>query len=220
MRAIVFTPDRDSEGKKDYTGAFKPEATRFAKEHAIPSENVRPIDVSKGPILRRKQVLAELGNAEAPLEVVAFFCHGTRGAIQLGFGPVSAETLAKAIAKVSAPDVVVPLYACSTASGGKATTADGPGGDGGFADLLRDALCRAGATGCRVDAHASVGHATMNPNVRRFAGDGSPIGGHGGVWLVGPKSPVWKGWRQALRGDLRFRFPLMGVGEIHEELLG
>jgi hypothetical protein len=81
-------------------------------------------------------------------------------------------------------------------------------------------LCEAGKVHCSVVAHVNAGHATHNPRVRRFEGRGSPMGGTGGSWIVAPGSKLWKPWVRALqKTDLRLRFPLMSIGEIHRELL-
>ena len=93
---------------------------------------------------------------------------------------------------------------------------DGPGGDGGFADALRDALSERGVTG-HVDAHVTTGHTTRNPHVRRFYCDGAAAG-TGGDWLVAPGSPKWRRWVTALKGDMRFRFPWLTPAEIDAAL--
>jgi hypothetical protein len=116
---------------------------------------------------------------------------------------------------------VVALYCCSTGAASSADAYAEFGGDGGFADRLRDALCVAGGVHCTVDAHTTAGHTTMNPYVRRFEGRGSRVGGVGGFDLVSPKSgDLWRRWRRALREtSLRYRFPVMSVAEIHDWLL-
>ncbi len=216
MNALIFTGDRNAPGKKDWSHAFRPEALAFMKLRKVPAERLCVIDVSAPSAARRAAVIAALNAPRTePLELIAFFCHGLRSGLQLGHGNQSAGELAAAIRACSRPDVRVALYACSAAGG------EGPGGDGGFADVLRDALCAAGATDCRVDAHETAGHTTQNPRVRRFEGGGSPVGGTGGAWLVQPGSLLWKPWVRALRGStLRFRFPTMSAAEIHRELLG
>jgi hypothetical protein len=133
--------------------------------------------------------------------------------------------LAKYIARSSERDVRVLLYCCSTASTIRALWGKSVGGDGGFADMLRDALCENGATHCRVMGHVTAGHATRNPYVRFFDGAGSPVGGAGGTDVVRPSSKLWTAWREALNGqflagsDFRFVFPTMEIGQIHEALI-
>jgi hypothetical protein len=55
--------------------------------------------------------------------------------------------------------------------------------------------------------------------VRRFEGGGSPVGGTGGTWIVGPSSPLWKPWVRALKGEMRLCYPLLSVAEVHHQLL-
>jgi hypothetical protein len=218
---IVFTPDRDSPTKPDYTKGFRPWAREFASFHgADPDVDVVAIDCSrKAPAWRARQVLEAIA-ARSRLTCVAFFCHGLVNRIQLGFTTAAVpgchvDDFARAIAeKTTWGNVVtVPLYACST----------GVDGDGGFADELRDGLCVEGDTYCRVCSHTTAGRADANPNVSRFDGMGSPVGGTGGGWIVAPGSKLWAKWNAALKaknGTLRWRFPFMSVEEVHRELVG
>ncbi len=212
MRAILFAPDRNTPGKHDAGGAFIPDSQAFAKHHGITTPIVR-VDISADDSARRAQIHTALASGSGLLETVAFFCHGYRTGIQLGYTIHNVADLARAIAASSLKNVRVILYACSTGGG------NGPGGDGAFADQLRDALCAQGATECQVDAHTTAAHATRNPYVRRFEGRGSPVGGTGGQWLVAPESKLWGVWRRGLNTDLRFRFPFMSVAQLHAELL-
>lgn len=214
--AVIFTPDRNTGRKRDYTGAFRPAALAFAKRWKIPKEDVHAIDVSRRFADRGDEVLAILRNYRA-VDTVAFFCHGLRRQIQLGFKIETVGELAEGIADAAQAKgniVHVSLYACTLASGGV-------GGDGGFADLLRDGLCAEGQIYCRVLGHDRKGHTTWSPYGRVFDGDGSPVGGMGGRWIVGPGSQIWARWRRALREtDLKYRFPYMSIREVHEELVG
>lgn len=214
---LVFTPDRDSPSKPDWSNGFKPWARAFAKFHG---GDVVEVDCSsKAPAWRAGQVLAQIAR-RSRLTCVAFFCHGFANRLQLGFSTAGlpgrhVDDLARAIAaKTTWGNIVtVPLYACTT----------GVNGDGGFADELRDGLCVAGDTFCRVESHTTAGRADANPNVRRFEGLGSPVGGTGGQWIVAPGSKLWRKWNAALkapRGTLCWRFPFMSVEEIHRELVG
>jgi hypothetical protein len=194
----------------DATGAFQPEAAAFAKLHG---GVYRKIDNRQTATKMRGDVIQAIG--ECKPSVIALCCHGWRTGIQFGFRSGNAPELAEAIALYSGSMPTVALYCCSTGGG------PGVGGDGGFADVLRDALCREGALQCHVDAHTTAGHCTRNPHVRRFEGLGSATGGAGGFYLVSPSSPLWKAWKLALsKTDLRLRFPLMGVAEIHGEIGG
>lgn len=215
MKALIFTPDRNLGDRKDYTGAFRPEARAFAALHTAPLARVVAVNVGQTATDQREQVEDAIASA-GPLELVAWFCHGFRNGLQLGHRLAHVDRLARAIAANATTSVRVALYACSTG----ASLGNGAAGDGGFADALRDALCRAGATQCQVDAHDTAAHATRNPRVRRFRGDGSPVGGTGGGWIVAPGSELWGPWRRALQQtDLRLRFPTMTVADVHAELL-
>ena len=157
----------------------------------------------------RWRLVADALAAHPGVEHVCFFCHGWANGLQL-VPMAHVADLARAIApKRPGPGPVVTLYACSAA--------DGPhlGGDGGFADALRDALCAAGATSCVVDAHVTAGHTTRNPYVRRFVG---PLAATGGEYIVAPKSPLWRRWTRALTGDLRWEFPALGDDVIRARL--
>jgi hypothetical protein len=224
VRGIAICPTRDAPGKRDVTAAFLPESRAFAKLHGV--EHVQ-IDNRAPMASRGRQTLRALTAAVERtgglLEVVAIFCHGWRDGLQLGFRAKDIPTLAGALRDLCTSDVVVALYACDAARDSDDERGDdvqdGPGGDGGFADLLRDALCREGATHCRVYAHPTTAHTTRNPHVRVFVGGGSEVGGYGGEYLVPPGSELWPTWRRALREtDLRFRFPLMSEDAVLEEL--
>lgn len=201
MTVLALYPRWDTWPRKDVTGAFRPEALEFARIHGGVASS---IDNRQSADRMRADVLATL-EAAGPVAAVAFFCHGWASGIQLGFRLPQVMELAEAIADVcpsGAP--IVPLYCCSTASGLRRSA---PGGDGGFADRLRDALCVVGATGCRVIAHSTAGHTTRNPWVRDFSGPEAAVGGS---WLVEPWGPEWRRWVRTLRGpgDERLRFPM------------
>jgi len=228
--SLVFAPKYGSPPKKprDYV-SFQGWARGFLRYHGQPKSHLVIIDNHRKPSGMRKQVLDAIAAAPdltgcAP-PVVAFFCHGYRTRIQLGFNRRQVNVLARALFKKYGPNVRVVLYACSAGNG------PGHSGDRGFADELRDALCRAGATGCQVDAHVTAGRADANPFLRRFAGDGSCTGGTGGFYLVnrtilderGRKkiNPLWPKWIAVLKkkgGDMRWRFPFMSRDEILDYL--
>jgi hypothetical protein len=114
------------------------------------------------------------------------------------------------------------LYACTTGSdndGNDANDRDkGPGGEGGMADALRNELRKAGVR-ATIFAHATKGHTTANPWVRRFDPDELA----GGDWVVEPHSELWMRWVHRLsdpRDTFRFRFPFMTAGELELELRG
>ncbi len=220
MRTLTLAPRYNTPGKHDATGAFQPERAAFSSL-IDPLACYYTVDNHATKPKMRLAILSEI-HVVAPT-LFAVFSHGWRTGIQFGFGLANVDELAVELAR-GCTSVRVALYCCSTGSG------PGVGGDGGFADMLRDALCRAGAPHCQVDAHDRSGHCCRNPFVRRFDGMGSASGGIGGHWIVAPNSALWKRWVVALKSDggpggssgplgpLRFRFPLMDVAEIHAEL--
>jgi hypothetical protein len=205
MKSIAFTPKYNTPGLHDATGAFQPEARSFAKIHG---GVVVQVDNHATKQKMRESVIETLRNMIEQPTLVAFFCHGWRTGIQLGFSSANVAELVPLFGISPA----VALYACSAGDGA------GVGGDGGFADSLRDALCRDGNVFCQVDAHTTSGHCSRNPYVRRFEGMGSSVGGAGGYYIVTPRSEQWPAWKRALMGDLRLRFPTMSVASIHAEL--
>lgn len=185
------------------------------------------MSVSQKPILERYKAVAGMLSLDAAggqtIRQVAFFCHGWSTGIQLC--PVNrVKQLALALSQLRrVGELIMTLYCCTTGSDTNSKTSeiidDGkPGGDGGFADLLRDALCAVGVTSNCVDAHTVSGHTTENPYVRRFEGHGITTGGVGGMWLVSPKSALWSKWRKSLKGDLRWEYPFLSFQNIHETL--
>lgn len=236
MKGVVFLPDRNAK-RKDYSGAFLPEAKRFVSEHGIASSTaMREIDLSSTSDQMRKAVCEAIvseSKKQGKLETVAFFCHGWKDGIQLGFQTRDIPQLARAFQGHCEQHVVVPLYACSTARDQDWHIADdidpdSMGGDGGFADELRDSLCDIGwCVHNRVVAHATVGHSTLNPWVRFFDGMGLPSGGTGGYWVIRPKGPLWKRWIAWLREqsakfedrDNQFKFPFMTPQQIRRRVV-
>ena len=228
-RVLCFVPKFNSEGKKDATGAFQPEAAAFIK--AIGGGVIYQFDNSKPMPMRRAEVMQALSSAEQDMPFfmgvtsVAFFCHGWQDGIQAGFtrktvGPLamSIDVIARKAAKRD--DVVVPLYCCSTGEDPQDDPITAAGtGDDSFADKLRDALCNFGQVHCRVVGHTTVAHTTKNPMVLFMDGMGVPDGGVGGYPPVSPKSINWAAWKKALQTtDLRYRMPYMSPAEIHDEL--
>jgi hypothetical protein len=218
---LIFAPAHNTPGKSDATGAFIPEAKRFA---SMTGGKLVLVDNRRNHGERGEAVLDALARGPGQWTTVAFFCHGLPSEIQLGFRRSTVRELAKYIARSSERNVRVLLYCCSTASTIRALFGKSVGGDGGFADMLRDGLCENGATHCRVVGHVTAGHTTRNPYVRFFDGAGSPVGGAGGTDVVRPSSKLWTAWREALNGeflapDFRFRFPYLEIGQIHEALV-
>lgn len=205
-KAVAFCPKYDTPGKRDASRAFIPETVAFNK---LWGGYYQEIDNKKPQIERKKSILYF---KRKDIDLVAFFCHGWKTGIQLGFNNNNVGELADYLVNIaSGDDLIVALYCCSVADGGQ-------DGEGGFADKLRDALCKRGCINARVTGHYTAGHTTHNPYVRVFAGEGSKYGGTGGYRLVSPKSVLWGPWKRALKTDFRLRFPTMPISEIHEEL--
>lgn len=223
---LALHPDHDSPGKKDATGAFRPEARAFDRLHTARGAPVTtvPIDNRRGKGAMRQETLDAIRchGSPAPLGCFAFFCHGLRRSLQFGLAEPDIAEFAASIVRHGTPDVRVVLYSCDVARDADREQEDdlqpGPGGEGGFADLLADAI-RAAAPGWSgwVDGHTIAGHTTKNRYVRRFRGAAD-----GGAWIVEPGSKLWRRWGDAIRGrvpsDLRLRFPLMTDDEIRAEL--
>lgn len=224
MRMLCFVPDANTTGKSDASGAFLPEARAFARFHGVSHELVIRRFPADAPIPKRRAFcVGAFDTAARPLDVVAFFCHGWRDGLQAGFLRANVLVLARMMGMHARLDAHVLLYACETGRDSDAETDDdsepGPGGDGGFADELRDA-CEALGRRVTVMGHSTAGHCLRNPYARRFA---PGAGGRGGEWYVEPEGALWQRWVRALRdprSTLRFRFPMMTPGEIAQELGG
>jgi hypothetical protein len=215
MRALLIYPTHASASKPGDAREFKREAERHAEYLSVMhgfEVVLRPFDNSQANKLRRRREVESLIRAQ-PIDVFALFGHGLERSIQTGHDLASAATLADALS-MGRKRIVVTLYACEAAD----TNTKGPGGDGGFADVLRDLLAERGVTG-HVDAHTTTGHTTKNPHVRRFWSNGVAAG-TGGDWLVAPGSPKWRKWVAALKstGDMRNAFPFLTPAEIDAKL--
>lgn len=224
MRLVIFAPDQDTPGRKDMSGAFFPEARALAQFYGAKPEDVIKRFPANAPIdQRRATCTLALRAATPPLDLIAFICHGWKAGIQAGFLKQHCLLLARIIATQCASSAHVVLYACDAARDSDVDAADdrasGPGGDGGFADTLRDA-CEVLNRQITVTAHATLGHCTQNPYVRCFA---PGTGGKGGDWYIDPRSVAWPLWSAALRdprNTLRYRFWSMTRAEIEAELHG
>lgn len=209
MRALIVRPTGNRRGLHDYSGAFLPESRRCFDWFASRGWNVGYVEVGeRDPIdpvlegiadLNARQLALGFGPA-LPLDRLLIFCHGGARALYLGGLRVTRAPgspfvrLVDALERHGSAALSVTLYACSAGGG------DGPGGDGCFADELRDRFVVQAGRSLRVDAHSTKGHTTRNPYVRRFEGE---LAGVGGSWLVRPGSQLWPVWRRALRADLR-----------------
>lgn len=202
---LAITGDRNRPGKSDYTGAFRPEARIYTQGLGRPPAVARIVEVSlgQGRPERRRAVLRAIAE-HRPTEL-AFFCHGSKLSIELGFDTTLVDRLAEALAEAGCSRVG--LYACLTALDPRR----------GFAARLRDAMVAAGLEGVRVLGHAQRGHSSRNPLKVLFEGTaGSP-----GELVVAPGSPLWRTWRarQAERDDpIRWQVLDRSPEEIRAEL--
>lgn len=222
QHALIFMPGYNAHGKRDVTGAFRPEAQKAAR--LFKKASIIEFDNRQSFVTRRQRVLTMMryeANGAGPFDVVMFFCHGWATGMQAGFNLRTVRKLAEAI-RFAAPreNVRVPLYCCSTGDDIDDTPEEAIGtGEHSFADRLRDSLCELGAVHCSVMGHTTAGHTTKNPHALRFGGAGSRFGGIGGFRLVTPGSRLWPKWRRALQNDdFRYRFPHMSAACVHEEL--
>lgn len=227
LRAIAFVPTTNAKGKKD-ADEFRREAKRWLALHNVAPDFLREFDNTDSKKRRRDEVHHHLivNGYTKPLEHVLFFCHGLKDAIQTGhasrrWGIATTRTvfdLVTIMRSVCERHVRVTLYACDAARDNDKQRSDdtkpGPGGDGGFADVLRDMMCAGGFSGGWVDAHAVSAHTTRAPYVRRFYTNGSADGAIGADWIVSPGSDLWRPWVRELKGAMRLRFPRLEVDEI------
>lgn len=210
---IVITPDRNVH-KGDFTGAFEPESQLFMR--VVPGKHTLiQFDASKSMASRRRHVFDALEALEGGNYAgVACFCHGWHNGIQAGVRLANMHDFVHLITGAVKTGIdeksvlYTALYACSTAAKGDVPeAASETGGDGGFADVMRDNFCLQGHPWCRVYGHTTPGHTTMNSQVRIFEGKGSPIGGLGGEVFVRqppPKNPLWPVWTKACAGKAPF----------------
>lgn len=246
INTIAIVPKHASQAKPGDAAEFLREARAWLKARG--GGELIVFDNSLKPRARAVEVetrLYELAKAGVRVPSVAFFMHGLRDSIQTGHtcnvrrqpGYMPVAELAKALRAVTTPAPKIPLYACDAARDGNLTRKDdqneGPGGDGGFADGLRDAMIaldHTWASGGWVDAHITPGHTTVNKLVRRFLCDPLPheitLGMPGGEWLVSPRDrALWAAWVKALgtttkKGAFRLEFPMLTTREVHAHLGG
>lgn len=206
---------------KDATGAFQPECELFIKSHGghIPVyefDNLKPMED------RFRDLCTALGAVGNHLDTLIFFCHGWSTGIQAGVTTSNLSKFVKVCQTALAKEVMILLYCCSTGADNLKATTDrdkGPGGDGGFADLLRDQLSNAGHLPIAY-AHTVAGHTTKNEYVRVF----TPGAQKGGDWVVEPGSGLWGQWKKALidtpkgRMPVRFGFPFWSAEQLEVEL--
>lgn len=214
---LVFAPMHNTKGKVDAKYAFQPESKGFCYAHGEAAP-VKLFDNSKPMPARFSEVMGWIDACKpSSVDTLATFCHGFKAGLQIGATLVNVGRFAAALQRVLAPSPRVILYSCDAArdddNDRNDDTEPGPGGEGGFADKLRDELVKRGVM-ATIFAHATTAHATMNPYVRRFDHDDLA----GGRWIITPHSELWGAWTNALRGPMRFKFPFMSQAEIEAEL--
>lgn len=216
------TPGRNPETGRVWRDGdeFISEAIAYKHFHGTPGSLMFAIDNRQKPaerFCRTLQCLHPRDGIERRLSALTVFCHGFRTGLQIGVDMSNLQEFCEALALTSAPELTVTLYACSAGADADLDVVDetvtGPGGIGGFADMLCDMLGSMKVR-ARVLAHATRGHCTRNPYVREF----HPDIRRGGDWLVDPIDRRWRLWRQALEGELRFRLPRLSKDEVHAAL--
>jgi len=229
---LVLYSNKNSRGKHDATGAFIPEAKKFAKLHAVPKENVIGMKLVGVPKWKRKErTLNIIHNAGTyrDLDAIACFGHGWPNGIQFGLTRPDISTLCALLKRKAAKDLKIVLYACLAAENDVRDSKRvelGPATDGGFADELRDQMVRECIKYGWVDGHKTAGHTSWNPYLVRFRCDAvmsELCGAVGGAWLVQPGSEYWSKWISKLKvnaAGMRYRFPFMSELQIKAELAG
>ena len=217
MESVVIYSSKNVKGRRDATGAFIPEAKRFAKINNVPEENMLAVPCVGMKAEKRREIVLdffdEIGTRR--VDMIAWFGHGWSHGIQFGFNKRNIEDLVKALPITEHKHV---LYACSTASTNKNTrNIKMPGTDGGFADTLRDTMLNYDFTSGWVDGHLQPGHTTRNPYMIRFMVEEGNT--KGGSYIIEPGSGLWSIWVKALKTDFRFKFPFMPVKEIQKYLV-
>lgn len=196
-KAYVSYPAYDTTGKKDSSGAFRPEAMRLIKALGLRA-TANLYDNNRVMTDRRREVSQQLEKC-SDLDLVAFLCHGWKDGIQAGWRILQVDDLAKRLTAACKPDAVIVLYCCDT---GKGADVGAPGGKGGFASALWMELERMGFRGT-LWAHSTAGHTTQNPHVKIWRVDEEP---ELGVEACERLSPLWGAWARALRlTEFRYR---------------
>ena len=204
----------------DATGAFVPEAHGFALANGRDNCEMLAVDCINNTTATRRRIVCEWLKKIHGIELLAIFCHGWSKGIQIGFTIPECDMLAKALFAAD-NRLKIALYCCWTADADGVADSEkvGPATDNGFADHLRDTLLSMDFKGGWVDGHKKEGHTSMNPYLIRFLIDpDKDVDGdndiQGGAWIVQPGAAGWKKWSKALRGDMRYRFPLLSAEEI------
>lgn len=219
MSVLVIYSSKDEPGKKDATGAFIPEAFKFASLHGVPKNDMCGVECPRVKKQHRAEKVLEFlyssiaRRDDREVDLIAWFCHGWSTGIQVGFGKDNIEEELIEGFKGASPELKHVFYACSTASTSKESRSlNAPGTNGGFADTLRDYMVKNGFKEGWIDAHLTPGHTTQNPNLFRFYVDNAfddTWDLNGGDWIISPKTPLWLRWKHMIRHtDFRYYFPM------------
>lgn len=211
LKHLVFTPDRNHTGN-DFKGAFKPESDRYKLWYESRGDTVEIHRIDTTHPGGSRTEVETIVEATAGIDRLAFFCHGWREGMQMGYRSSTEDDrqrllmLAGRIYRQSTPNLRVALYACLA----------GKGGDGSFADVLFESLRASGCADVSVFAHTDAGHATRNADAILF----SPAHPSGEV-IAERKTPMYRRFDARLddkADDLRWRAPYMTVEELRQEL--
>ena len=224
---VVYTNKNDPRLPNDAGGAFIPEAMAFAKLHKVPETNMLGVPCPGMPAGKRREAVCDFfrGHTDGKIEMIAWFGHGYSTGIQFGFNIQTIPQLVEYMKLCCADDVSMIFYACSTGSTNKKTRAiKSPGTNNGFADKVRDYMLWAGFRGGWIDGHLKPGHTTLQPFLLRFYVEPMFEGiwdVPGGEWIISPKGPLWKKWRDAIQtkgSTFKFLIPFAAQAEIMEML--
>lgn len=226
-RVVVFTPDRNSPPKQDYTGAFKPCGELLAKHLIatvvpIPVPTVDPSSLTIAPgakqagFERAGRIVVQAIERYRPAHLV-MLCHGWSTGLQLGFrskkqrgrDAENLDALLDRLVDLRLEGVLksVCLFACSAGDEPGSEDSSPGTGDGSFADLIRD------QTGAPVLAHWTVGHATRNPDLIFFD---SPSGVGGKAVMRG--TPLYRNTVKLITGAGAKKTPLRDVRPVWTSL--
>lgn len=184
---------------------FEREAKKFCQANFVPSSNLVFLHSSLSKGERKIRFEADLKSRAGKISTIAFFGHGWKRGIQLGYNLSDVDRMVEAIKANCFEPVKVLLYSCTT---GDALRSEDPNViKDGFADKLRDEMNAQGVRG-EIMAHDRPGHTTRNPYAKRVIADGISETDADWEWYVEPRSKCWKKWIRELKDtDFRFVFP-------------
>jgi len=220
MNILVLHASENSHGN-DAKGAFIPESVFLNRTRTEAGDKVQVFPFKNslaGP--KRFEEFCKLIDQAEPFDAFVYLGHGLRNSLpSANVTQANRKKFTDLLVKKAKnkKKLIVTLFACSTAE----TTTGQPGGEGGFADKVRDDLVAAGFTQGWIDAHPVPGHATQNSLVKRFYISADEAA-KGGSWIVAPGSPEFSKWKQRLnspykKDPFRFMFPYLTATEILNE---